>query len=228
MVGKNEQDRYLKDVLERLSNQVDSIVFTDDCSDDNTLKIAQQYCKTYQTPEPLFQKHEGQLRAFAWGNLSEHANVGDWIIAIDCDEMLYTKNDLDNLNIRKVLNSSEFDVVNVTFYHMWSEYKYRVDKLWAPNSSSRIFRFKDNGGFLNRRLACGSEPSYVLDWIRQKNYWLDSGLIMKHMGYQKNEDKQIKYERYSTLDKGEFHNIKHIESIMDENPTLISWGNFGI
>jgi len=30
------------------------------------------------------------------------------------------------------------------------------------------------------------------------------------------------------LDKGEFHNIKHIESIIDANPILINWGNFGI
>ena len=228
MVGKNEQGRYLEQVLQRLSNQVDGIIFTDDCSDDDTLKIASQYCKTYQTPEPLFAKHEGQLRAFAWGNLSEHAKVGDWIVAIDCDEMLYRKDDLENLNIKEILNRSEFDVVNVKFYHMWNETQYRQDKLWAPGNSSRIFRFKENGGFLNRRLACGSEPSYVLDWIRQRNYWLNSGLIMKHMGYQRDEDKNIKYQRYSTLDGGEFHNIKHIESIIDQNPALISWGNFGV
>lgn len=228
VVGRNEQGRYLEDVLQRLSSQVDCIIFTDDCSDDDTLSLAKKYCVTYQTPEPLFPKHEGQLRAYAWGNLSEHAKVGDWIIAIDCDEMLYRKDDLTSLNIKDVLNKSEFDVVNVKFYHMWNESQYRQDKLWAPNNSSRIFRFKENGGFLNRKLACGSEPSYVMDWIRQRNYWLNSGLIMKHLGYQKDEDKTSKYERYSTLDKGEFHNIKHIESIIDKNPTLISWGNFGV
>jgi glycosyltransferase involved in cell wall biosynthesis len=228
MVGRNEESRYLKEVLERLSQQVDHIIFTDDCSDDNTLSIAKQYCSTFQTPEPLFTKHEGQLRAFAWGNLSEFAKVGDWIVAIDCDEMLYKKEDLDSLNIREVLDKSEFDVVNVKFYHMWNEGQYRQDKLWAPNNSSRIFRFKENGGFLNRKLACGSEPSYVRDWISQRNYWLNSGLIMKHMGYQKDEDKQSKYDRYSTIDRGEFHNIKHIESIIDVSPTLITWGNFGV
>jgi len=228
VVGRNEEGRYLEDVLQRLSGQVDHIIFTDDCSEDNTLSIAKKYCTTFQTPEPLFTKHEGQLRAFAWGNLSEFADVGDWVIAIDCDEMLYRKDDLDSLDIREVLDRSEFDVVNVKFYHMWSENKYRQDKLWAPNNSSRIFRFKENGGFLNRKLACGSEPSYVRDWIGQRNYWLNSGLIMKHLGYQKDEDKQSKYERYSTLDRGEFHNIKHIESITDTNPTLITWGNFGV
>jgi len=228
VVGRDEQGRFLEEVLRRLSSQVDNIIFTDDCSEDNTPFLASQYCITYQTPEPLFAKHEGQLRAFAWGNLCEHAKVGDWIIAIDCDEMLYIKDDLSSLNIKSILDNSEYDVVNVKFYHMWNEKQYRQDKLWAPNNSLRIFRFKQNGGFLNKRLACGSEPSYVADWVRERNYWLNSGLIMKHLGYQRDEDKILKYKRYLTIDKGEFHNIKHIQSIMDQNPTLINWGNFGV
>ena len=38
MVGRNEEGRFLEEVLERLSQQVDGIVFTDDCSTDNTAK----------------------------------------------------------------------------------------------------------------------------------------------------------------------------------------------
>lgn len=220
MVGRNEEGRFLEPVLERLSGQVDKIIFTDDCSDDNTAKIAAKYANVYSTNEPLFSKHEGQLRAFAWGNLSAHAKLGDWVIAIDCDEMLYHQGDND---IASVLQQSEYDVVNVRFAHMWNEDEYRVDKLWRPNNSSRIFRFKDNGGFANRRLACGSEPTYVVDWVRQRNFWLNSGLVMKHLGYVNDSDKIKKYERYSTLDGGEFHAINHINSIIDKNPTLLNW-----
>ena len=39
MVGRNEEERFLEQVLERLSQQVDGIVFTDDCSTDNTKEI---------------------------------------------------------------------------------------------------------------------------------------------------------------------------------------------
>lgn len=220
MVGRNEEGRFLEQVLERLSSQVSKIIFTDDCSEDSTAKIAAKYAEVYSTNEPLFSKHEGQLRAFAWGNLSKHAKLGDWVIAIDCDEMLYHQGDLD---IATVLQQSEHDVVNVRFAHMWNENEYRVDKLWRPNNSSRIFRFKENGGFANRRLACGSEPTYVVDWVRQRNFWLNSGLVMKHLGYVNDSDKIRKYERYSTLDGGEFHAINHINSIIDKNPTLLNW-----
>lgn len=225
MIGRNESSRYLSAVLERLSTQVDKIIFTDDCSDDNTVEIAQQYAEVFKTDRPMFTEHEGQLRAFAWGNLSKFAKVGDWIIAIDCDEMLYH---IEDTPIKEVLDSSPFDVVNVRFYHMWNETQYRVDKLWTPNNSTRIFRFIENGGFVNRKLACGSEPTYVVDFLRARNFWANSGLIMQHLGYVKDEDKKAKFERYSNLDGGEFHQLAHINSIVDENPVLINWGVFGV
>lgn len=228
MVGRNESKRFLAPVLRRLKDQVDCIVFTDDCSDDDTAEIASKYANVYVNNSSLFPVHEGKLRSEAWNNLSKHASEGDWIIAVDCDEMLYQSKDIHNINISKILDASPFDVVNVRFYHMWSETKYRVDKLWAPNNSSRIFRFKEGGVFLDKKLACGSEPTYVLNDIRKRNYWVQSGLIMQHLGYMLDNDKLSKYNRYALLDKGEFHNIKHIESIIDKDPTLINWGNFGI
>ncbi len=228
MVGRNEASKYLPEVLERLKSQVDEIVFTDDCSDDDTAEIASKYANVYKTPKPMFTTHEGRLRRYAWLNLENHAAEGDWIIAIDCDEMLYDSSDITKTDIRQILNSSEKDVVNVRFYHMWNNTQYRVDKLWAPNNSSRIFRFMSGAMFRDRALACGSEPTYVTDLINQRNYFVNSNLIMQHLGYIKDEDKQSKYERYSTLDGGEFHALNHINSIVDPNPVLINWGNFGI
>lgn len=227
MVGRNESSRFLENVLKRLKQQVDHIVFTDDCSTDETAEVASGYCSVYKNDEPLFSHNEGLLRSKAWSNLEKHATEGDWVIAIDCDEMLYDINNIDSLDIKSVLNKSAKDVVNVRFYHMWNETHYRVDKLWAPTNSSRIFRFKLDGEFLNRKLACGSEPTYVMEDIKRGNYWHDSGLIMQHLGYTYDDDKQNKYMRYMNLDKGEFHNIQHIQSIIDPNPVLIKWGNFG-
>jgi glycosyltransferase involved in cell wall biosynthesis len=228
MVGRNEANKYLPAVLERLKSQVDEIVFTDDCSDDDTVEVASEYANVYKTPKPMFTTHEGRLRRYAWLNLENHATEGDWIIAIDCDEMLYDSSDITKTDVRQILNSSEKDVVNVRFYHMWNDTQYRVDKLWAPNNSSRIFRFMSGATFRDRALACGSEPTYVTDLINQRNYFVNSNLIMQHLGYIKDEDKQSKYERYSTIDGGEFHALNHINSIVDPNPVLINWGNFGI
>ena len=220
MVGKNESNRFLEPVLQRLSTQVDKIIFTDDCSDDDTAEIASKYAEVFKTDKTLFTENEGNLRSNAWRNLEKFAKEGDWIVAIDCDEMLYQDKDLD---LKYVLDQSPYDVVNVRFYHMWNETQYRVDKLWAPNNSSRIFRYRDNGTFFDKKLACGSEPTYVVQWVRQRNYFLHSGLMMQHLGYARDEDKVSKYNRYISIDKGEFHNLQHIESIMDTNFVLVNW-----
>lgn len=224
MIGRNESGRYLDEVLKRLSSQVDKIIFTDDCSDDDTPEIASKYAEVFTTSQPLFTEHEGKLRAFAWGNLNKFAKEGDWIIAIDCDEKLFS---LEESEIRDTLNSSEYDVVNVRFYHMWNETHFRVDKLWSPTNSSRIFRYLKDGGFWNKKLACGSEPTYVSEWLKRRNFWIDSGLVMQHLGYIRDEDKQDKYNRYSEIDRGEYHNINHINSIVDTDPVLMSWDSLG-
>lgn len=220
MVGKNEANRFLEPVLKRISEQVDKIIFTDDCSDDNTVEIASKYAEVFSTDKTMFTENEGNLRSNAWKNLEKFAKEGDWILAIDCDEMLYHT---EGHVIKDVLAQSPFDVVNVRFYHMWNETQYRVDKLWAPNNSSRIFRFKSGGTFFDRKLACGSEPTYVVDLMRTRNYWVHSKLIMQHLGYIKDEDKKEKHNRYMSLDQGKFHNIKHLESILDEDPVLMNW-----
>ena len=224
MVARNEENRYLEESLKRLSKQVDKIIFTDDCSTDGTPDIARKYAEVYSTSENLFIKHEGQLRSEAWSNLSKHAKPGDWIVAIDADEKIYT---LDNSSIEETLKMSPYDVVNVRRYEMWNSEGYRVDKMWAPHNTMRIFRYNDGGVYLDKVLACGSEPVYVMQWVRNRNFWLESGIIMQHLGYLRDEDKEAKYERYTTIDNGKFHNINHINSIKDQSPVLIPWGIFG-
>jgi glycosyltransferase involved in cell wall biosynthesis len=80
MVGRNEASRFLPEVLSRLKEQVDEIVFTDDCSDDDTASIAKDFAHVYKTPKQMFNIHEGRLRRYAWLNLENHASEGDWKI----------------------------------------------------------------------------------------------------------------------------------------------------
>lgn len=224
MVARNEADRYLPEVLEHLSGIADEIVFSDDASTDNTLEIAKQYgAHTYSSPwqRSMFSENEGQLRQWSWANLGEHAQVGDWILAIDADEKLYET--FPGVTVRDLMMSNAF-VVNIKFVHMWSDTHFRVDKLWKPTNSERMFRYKQGGVYRNRKLACGAEPTYVREMMRFKsNYLADSGLVMQHLGYVKDEDKRMKYDRYMTLDKGQFHNIDHLTSIMDQDVALVEW-----
>jgi hypothetical protein len=52
---------------------------------------------------------------------------------------------------------------------------------------------------------------------------MNTGLVMQHLGYVRDEDKKAKYDRYMKIDGGDFHAMNHIQSIMDPDPTLVEW-----
>lgn len=225
MVARNEGPHYLDAVLERLVDQVDEIVFTDDASDDNTVEIAARYTDKIQVlDKPLFIEHEGRFRQKSWDFLQEATTPteDDWILAIDADEMLYE----DQPGMLREVTQQSYEVVNIWFYHMWNENAFRVDGGWRPHGSTRLFKYRPGGSFRDRALACGSEPEYVSMSVRFKGlYLINSGLKMKHLSYIKDEDKITKYERYTQIDGGAFHAGSHIQSIMDppERVALGEW-----
>lgn len=219
LVARNEASRFLGPVLNKLKSFVDEIVFTDDCSDDDTPYIACDFgARVAVAPKPMFEENESALRTYAWNHLEAYAEENDWILAIDADELLYGVDRLPAL-----LDQSEYDVLGIKFYHMWNESQFRVDKLWAPTIGSRLFRFKSGGEFRKSNLACGSEPTYVPELIRQGKMLWETGLAMKHLGYVLEQDKIMKYNRYMKLDAGAYHNRDHLESIIDDEVELISW-----
>jgi glycosyltransferase involved in cell wall biosynthesis len=225
MIGRNEVSRHLDAVLHHLSPIVDEIVFTDDASIDYTADIASQYgAKVYRNQESMFEVDEGKLRTSSWHNLENHVSPGDWVLAIDCDEKLWSAG--PDVNLHTMLENTAYAVAGITFFHMWNDTQYRVDKLWTPNLSTRLFRYFPGGVYRDRKLACGAEPTYVYDLVQKGNFWRDTGLIMQHLGYTTDADKKAKYERYSTIDAGLYHNKNHIESIADEDVQLVDWKGY--
>lgn len=219
MVARNEEHRYLEQVLTRLVDQVDLITFTDDASTDRTAEIARDLGAAVQQLEvPMFVTNEGAFRQQAWEHLAQHALPDAWVLSIDADEEFYPGEGYEAW-----LNQSRWPVLGITFYHMWNDTHYRVDKAWAPVLSSRMFRYLEGGQFRQRRLASGSEPTYVGQLVAARHFAKDTGMRMKHLGYARDEDKQAKFDRYMDLDKGEFHSLNHLKSILDPNPTLREW-----
>lgn len=223
MIVKNEADNYLPQVLDRLVEQVDIITITDDCSTDRTVDLCREYTPHVNVlPQSIFSIHEGKLRQNSWDYLIAAAEPreGDWILAIDADEELY-----ETTHTLREIPELGPQVANIEFYHMWNETHYRVDKAWRPHGSFRYFRYQHNGRFADKKLAPGSEPTFVQFNARyyRGNFLQESGLKMKHLSYIKDEDKKIKYDRYMEIDGGAFHSNNHILSIMDQNPDLKEW-----
>lgn len=224
MPVRNEAGRFLSDVVEHIRGFAGEKLFVyDDRSTDGTFDLLRDLGVTaVQRPEnvPGFVDNEGAFRQWGWDAFVAAMNPEPrtWILAQDADELLYGVPELPDL-----LRREAFDILGVTFFHMWNETHYRVDKAWKPTVSSRLFRFYPGGEFSQRRLACGSEPTYVQQLIRTGSALWTTGLAMKHLGYLRDEDKAAKYHRYMTLDKGDFHSRTHLESILDNDPVLKPW-----
>jgi hypothetical protein len=219
MVVKDEEDRYLREVLEHLSSFVNKIVITDDVSNDNTVAVCREYTDyVYELDEPLFCVNEGQLRQKAWDNLDNHAKDGDWILCIDADEKVWeTTNTLE-----AILKQDYYHVIALAFTNMWNPTQYRTDKFWGPTNCTKLFRWQPNGKIQDKQLACGSEPTYIHKWM-PKRFFANSGLIIQHLGYMRDEDKQAKYDRYMEIDGGKYHSGSHLKSILDPKPILKDW-----
>lgn len=220
MVCRDEADRYLEEVLDHISKYVDEIVYTDDASSDNSPEIAREYTDNiYVNPESMFGIHEGRLRQSAWNNLENHAREGDWILCIDADEKIFfTHSPLKNL-----LEQKRFSVIPLLFVNMWNTEMYRKDSTWKPHNCTKLFRYAPGGRIANRQMACGSEPTYVNDWVRNQKMLPNSGLIIQHLGYVRDEDKRIKYDRYMEIDGGKFHSGAHLQSIISPKVELERW-----
>lgn len=218
MIGRNEAERYLPEVLEHLYPLVDQIVFTDDGSDDETYFMAKDYgASVIRLSDSLFETDESQLREIAWQHMGIYSKPGDWIISIDCDEIIHVPE-----NLREMLEQTDKSVVMATFFHMWNEHQFRVDKAWAPDQQPRLFKYYDEGHVMKRTLACGQYPTYVKQLVRDGKVD-DFGVTMQHMGYASDDDKLSKFEKYMRIDGGKFHSLRHLESIIDEDPILIDW-----
>jgi glycosyltransferase involved in cell wall biosynthesis len=220
MVVKNEVDRYLEEVLSDLLLYVDKIVITDDASTDNTVEVCKRYTPhVYSNAESLFCVDEAALRQSSINNLGKHASPGDWILAIDADEIIWST----RAPIKELIRTTKYDVISLEFINMWNPTHYRVDKMWKPTLCTKLFRYVKNGKIKDRKLACGSEPTYVEDAVRKGRWLRDSGLKIQHLGYMFDEDKKIKYDRYMEIDGGKFHSGNHLKSIMDKKVELLPW-----
>lgn len=231
MVVKNELDRYLVPCIEHAQTFLDEIFVYDDRSSDETAEVAIDLgCRVVRRPDsrPSFINHEGKFRYSAWRAFEQimKPQLGDWIFSFDADEFMVNDGQVPiskTLQVAVARAEKEGSIgIVLPFPEIFKiedgEFYYRTDGQWGNIRGPRLFKYDLNATWSDKSMGCGSEPTYVLKGKKTtRNY----GLSVLHLGYAKDEDKQSKYDRYSSL--GEHgHNNSHIESIL-KTPSLEKW-----
>lgn len=222
MIVRNEENRYLKEVLNSCRQYIDSAVIIDDCSTDNTIEICKELLrgiplKIIENETSSF-NNETNLRKQQW--YETISTNPDWILFLDADEIFEDK---FKDEVKNLMNDFDTDAYLFRLYDFWSETHFRDDKLWCAHNTYRPFmiRYQKNFNYTFRETSqhCGRMPENVLSL----SYKIDNNRL-KHFGWAKEEYRVEKYRRYLELDpKGEFGSMEQYKSILDERPKLAKW-----
>lgn len=219
----NEEKRFLKQYLDKMSQLTNKIVIVDDGSTDNSINICSKYTSEIYQTDRLMTKDESLLRRTLWEKCAQLCSNNDYILIQDCDEF-YTNNSLENFEkALQVGESLGADGLAIKKYDMWNEKQYREDPpYWKVHFQFLTWcvKYKKNYEYYwtNRKLHCGSLPlnAYFCSF--------PSKLQVQHLAYSTPELRKQKVDFYKNLDPEAKWGIKQqYDSILSENPTLIDF-----
>jgi glycosyltransferase involved in cell wall biosynthesis len=222
MIVKNEEARYLSQVLNSLKGHINEAVIIDDGSSDNTINICREILKDIplhiiQNEESMFAT-EVELRKKQW---SETIKTNpDWILNLDADEIL-EEGFWDHA--QELINKKDYDFYCFRLYDMWNKTHYREDQYWNAHSVYRPFlmRYQPDFNYMWNETSqhCGRFPINTFSFPKAT-----SEFRVKHLGWATPEDRAAKYKRYQLLDPDAIYGVREqYDSIMDAHPNLTKW-----
>lgn len=233
MIVKNEMRRYLPLAVRHLLTYCDEIRVLDDGSTDGTYEWLQdtEGVEVLRNEGPHFFEHEGQARQrlLEW----TFAADADYVLAIDADEFV------GNPSAITEAMASEAPVYILSLVEAWKVdhggISIRVDGLWGPRRVPILYMSQDKAPatsaarrrgvrygtaaatdlrawrIADRQLACGREPQAVVAASRHAPR-LNTEVF--HFGWTRVSERQARAERYFEHDGGNFHQSRHLQSIL--------------
>jgi hypothetical protein len=212
-------------MLANVRDWADVHFFYDDQSTDDTFFTALRagcYMASRHRDEPSFEMDEGFFRGTAWRVFEQEClpKEGDWVLVIDCDEMLVGDGRPIHEALGDVLCAANQGAVDLNIPEVFGFDSdgcplVRVDRLWGTIHAPRLFTYRRGGMFTAGKVGVPAVPTYVMG-----THWQQTDLIsLMHFGYADQEDRQVKFKRYSGVPG---HLNAHVASIVEE-PALVRW-----
>lgn len=217
MIVKNEAGRYLIPCLESLVTYCDEVRVWNDGSTDDTEEICHAFDRVacFSTEHSFFDRHEGlaRQRALDWALKANPTHI----LAIDADEFV------DNgALLRACLEENAAAIYKLNMVEVWkateSELLTRQDGGWREHDIPICYTArrggkstKPNQRIPNRKMASGRVPVEI---AQQRTSSASTGVSILHFGWTCEADRERRYRRYLTVDGGNYHARRHLDSIM--------------
>ncbi|MBM7553172.1 glycosyltransferase [Thalassobacillus pellis] len=222
MQVRNEENRYLEEVLGDISVYVDDIVIIDDASTDRTVEICRSFPKVKEVIE-LENSHfskEWELRSRLWQEACKYEP--DWLLSIDADEVFEHS---FKEKARTLINQDSYDWVSFRIYDLWGgRTHYREDEHWNLHKRHTMMLVRYLPGFPYYYLKM-NHHAHRLSLSYQALRGCLTDIRVKHYGWSGDEAERLeKYERYRKMDPdGQWGHQDQYTSILDPSPNLIEW-----
>lgn len=219
MVIRNEADRYLAASCAHLRAVADRVfVFDDQSSDDSRDVAIDAGAVVHIRPSsvPSFAESERACRQAAWRAIEHLVEPGDWVVSIDADEFVVSRNGASPRDVilaaigqadDESCDTVEFPVAEV-FGMLGNRPLVRTDGEWGRIRARRLMRWKPGLSFPEGRVT----PSIPTSHGATLRVGEPSIL---HAGYLRVGDRFEKHARYST--PADHHSRAHINSILTES-----------
>ncbi len=218
ILARNEAgpDRYLRRVLTRCLAFSDTVVLLDDCSTDDTPKVAAEMgCVVYHRKaisDPAWGK-EAPARQELWNLACQHATgPNDWVLICDADQELMG-------DVRGLCQSLEVNTWSFVLLDMWSDTEYRIDGMWQAHNAPRPWLFAVNRTpadwipvWPKRGIHTGHCPS---NWPQVTGIAPPDDFYWVHWSYATPDHRKAKHKQY--MDKADQltpTELAHAESIL--------------
>lgn len=205
MIVRNEEHRYLREVLTSISEYADKIVVLDDASTDRTPEICQSFPKVIlkrRYGKPLWPVNESKLRTELWEMVRKLKP--DFVLTQDADEFF------DNSFKKRLpeLLNSKWDWIAFRLLDMWTKDSYRIDGYWSP-TFRRLFRFRDVPFGIKGRIHAGCIPRYV---VESNHGTCVIDIRVKHFSWMGEENRNQKLKLYEKIPMTGI-NAEHFQSV---------------